>query len=103
MQQLHATFTARGWLVAQAVPFDDPDWNYKAYAAATDYLILMAYDQHWSRQRRRTIAAQDWFEQNLNSGCANSILLKPSSRSVIMATTGTTQTRTSTKSRFRKR
>jgi hypothetical protein len=30
------------------VPFDDPDWNYKAYSAASDYLILMAYDQHWT-------------------------------------------------------
>ncbi|MEP6901671.1 MAG: glycosyl hydrolase family 18 protein, partial [Actinomycetota bacterium] len=46
MKSLYATFHARGWLVAQAVPFDNPDWNYKAYADFSDYLMLMAYDEH---------------------------------------------------------
>ena len=67
MQELHATFAAKGLLVAQAVPFDDPDWNYKAYAAASDYLILMAYDQHWTGSDAGPVAAQDWFEQKLIS------------------------------------
>ncbi|HEU4434167.1 MAG TPA: polysaccharide deacetylase family protein, partial [Pyrinomonadaceae bacterium] len=66
MQELHAAFATHNWLVAQAVPFDDPDWNYKAYAAAADYLILMAYDQHWTGSDAGPVAAQDWFEQNLN-------------------------------------
>jgi cellulose synthase/poly-beta-1,6-N-acetylglucosamine synthase-like glycosyltransferase/peptidoglycan/xylan/chitin deacetylase (PgdA/CDA1 family)/spore germination protein YaaH len=65
VQELHATFVAKGLLVVQAVPFDDPDWNYKAYAAATDFLILMAYDQHWTGSDAGPIAAQDWFEQKL--------------------------------------
>ena len=65
MQELHTTFAAKGLLVVQAVPFDDPDWNYKAYSAATDYLILMAYDQHWTGSDAGPVAAQDWFEQNL--------------------------------------
>jgi peptidoglycan-N-acetylglucosamine deacetylase len=65
MQELHATFAAKGLLVTQAVPFDNPDWNYKAYSAATDYLILMAYDQHWTGSDAGPVAAQDWFEQNL--------------------------------------
>ena len=66
MQELHTTFAAHGWLVTQAVPFDDPDWNYRAYSAATDYLILMAYDQHWIGSDAGPVAAQDWFEQNLS-------------------------------------
>ena len=66
MQELHATFAAHDWLVAQAVPFDDPDWNYRAYAATADYLILMAYDQHWIGSDAGPVAAQDWFEQNLS-------------------------------------
>jgi cellulose synthase/poly-beta-1,6-N-acetylglucosamine synthase-like glycosyltransferase/peptidoglycan/xylan/chitin deacetylase (PgdA/CDA1 family) len=49
------------------VPFDDADWNYKAYAAASDYLILMAYDQHWAGSDAGPVAAQDWFEQKLIS------------------------------------
>ena len=65
MQELHTTFAAKGLLVVQAVPFDNPDWNYKAYAAASDYLILMAYDQHWTGSDAGPVAAQDWFEQNL--------------------------------------
>jgi len=66
MQELHAAFATHNWLVAQAVPFDDPDWNYKAYAAATDYLIVMAYDQHWTGSDAGPVAAQEWFEQHLN-------------------------------------
>ena len=65
MQELHAAFSAKGLLVTQAVPFDDGDWNYKAYAAANDYLILMAYDQHWTGSDAGPVAAQDWFEQHL--------------------------------------
>jgi cellulose synthase/poly-beta-1,6-N-acetylglucosamine synthase-like glycosyltransferase/peptidoglycan/xylan/chitin deacetylase (PgdA/CDA1 family)/spore germination protein YaaH len=65
MQELHTTFAAKGLLVVQAVPFDNPDWNYKGYSAATDYLIMMAYDQHWTGSDAGPVAAQDWFEQNL--------------------------------------
>lgn len=65
MQELHAAFSAKGLVVVQAVPFDDAEWNYKAYAAANDYLIVMAYDQHWTGSDAGPIAAQDWFEQNL--------------------------------------
>ena len=67
MQELHTTFAAKGLLVVQAVPFDDPDWNYKNYAAASDYLMLMAYDQHWTGSDAGPVAAQDWFERNLIS------------------------------------
>lgn len=65
MQELHTTFAAHGWLLAQAVPFDDPDWNYQAYSTASDFLIVMAYDQHWTGSDAGPVAAQDWFEQNL--------------------------------------
>jgi cellulose synthase/poly-beta-1,6-N-acetylglucosamine synthase-like glycosyltransferase/peptidoglycan/xylan/chitin deacetylase (PgdA/CDA1 family)/spore germination protein YaaH len=65
MQELHTTFAAKNLLVVQAVPFDDPDWNYKAYSAANDYLMLMAYDQHWTGSDAGPVAAQDWFEQKL--------------------------------------
>lgn len=66
MQELHAAFQPRGWTVLQAVPFDDPGWNYREYAAATDYLILMAYDEHWSTgPELGSVASQDWYERNL--------------------------------------
>jgi spore germination protein YaaH len=65
MQKLHAAFAQRGLLVAQAVPFDNSDWNYRAFAQASDYLMLMAYDQHWAEGEPGPIAAQNWFEQGL--------------------------------------
>ena len=65
MQQLHAAFQLRGWLVIQAVPFDSEEWNYREYAAANDYLMLMAYDEHWSSSRVGSVAGQAWFERNL--------------------------------------
>jgi hypothetical protein len=37
VQELHAAFAPKGLIVVQAMPFADPDWNYKAYAAADYY------------------------------------------------------------------
>jgi cellulose synthase/poly-beta-1,6-N-acetylglucosamine synthase-like glycosyltransferase/peptidoglycan/xylan/chitin deacetylase (PgdA/CDA1 family)/spore germination protein YaaH len=65
IQELHQAFAAKGLFVIQAVPFDDPDWHYKDYAAATDYLMLMAYDQHWAASDPGSVGAQDWYERNL--------------------------------------
>jgi cellulose synthase/poly-beta-1,6-N-acetylglucosamine synthase-like glycosyltransferase/peptidoglycan/xylan/chitin deacetylase (PgdA/CDA1 family)/spore germination protein YaaH len=65
MEGLRASFRPRGWTVAQAVPFDNPDWDYRAYARAADYLMLMAYDQHWATGSPGPVAARDWFEQTL--------------------------------------
>jgi cellulose synthase/poly-beta-1,6-N-acetylglucosamine synthase-like glycosyltransferase/peptidoglycan/xylan/chitin deacetylase (PgdA/CDA1 family)/spore germination protein YaaH len=65
MTELHAAFHERGFLVAQAVPFDNPDWNYSEYAAVTDYLMLMGYDEHWQTSQQGSIAGQNWFEQTL--------------------------------------
>jgi len=66
MQELHAAFAAKGLLVVQAMPFDNPDWHYKDYAAATDYLMLMAYDEHWATSKELgPVAGQDWYERTL--------------------------------------
>lgn len=65
MQELHATFKPRNWVVTQAVPFADSDWNYRAYADANDYLMLMAYDEHWADSAPGSIAGQAWFEETL--------------------------------------
>ena len=65
MQQLHASFSAQKLIVSQAVPFDDPAWNYPAFAAANDYLMLMAYDEHWAEGTPGSVAGQPWFEAML--------------------------------------
>lgn len=65
MQALHATFREHNWIVTQAIPFDDEEWNYRAYAAANDYLMLMAYDEHWAESDGGSISGQPWFESTL--------------------------------------
>jgi cellulose synthase/poly-beta-1,6-N-acetylglucosamine synthase-like glycosyltransferase/peptidoglycan/xylan/chitin deacetylase (PgdA/CDA1 family)/spore germination protein YaaH len=71
MQELHAVFQLRGWTVMQAVPFDSSEWKYKDFAAANDYLVLMAYDQHYAGKAPGedhpwgSVAGQSWYEGNL--------------------------------------
>ena len=66
MQELYAAFKPRGWVVVQAVPFSDDEWSYRDYAAATDYLMLMAYDQHYANKDFGSVAAQSWYEDLLS-------------------------------------
>ncbi|CAN5364852.1 glycosyltransferase [soil metagenome] len=70
MRELRAAFQPRGLILAQAVPFDNPDWNYQAYASVTDYLMLMAYDQHWSTGGAGPVAGQDWYDSILKKRMA---------------------------------
>src|SRR5215475_12817193 len=65
MQELHAAFKQHNWIVAQAVPFDNPAWNYRAYAAGADYLMLMAYDEHWAESDPGSVCGQGWFDATL--------------------------------------
>jgi spore germination protein YaaH len=61
VNEVHATFKEKGWLVSVAVPFDEPSYDYAAYAKACDYLILMGYDEHWSTGDPGPIASRNWF------------------------------------------
>ena len=65
VKELHDHFAPAGLLVVQSVPFADPGWKYSDYSAASDYLVLMAYDQHYTTGDPGPVAAQDWFEENL--------------------------------------
>jgi cellulose synthase/poly-beta-1,6-N-acetylglucosamine synthase-like glycosyltransferase/peptidoglycan/xylan/chitin deacetylase (PgdA/CDA1 family)/spore germination protein YaaH len=66
LAELGAAFKPHGWVVILAVPFDDSSWNYPSYAKVVDYLLLMAYDQHWEEGTPGSIAGQSWFEQTLD-------------------------------------
>ncbi|PYS98689.1 MAG: polysaccharide deacetylase [Acidobacteria bacterium] len=70
VSDLHREFQTRGLILAQAVPFDDPAWNYKAFSNITDYLMLMGYDQHWSTGEAGPVAGQDWFDGGLKKRMA---------------------------------
>ena len=65
VNELHQELQKRDLILAQAVPFDNEDWNYTAFASITDYLMLMGYDQHWSTGEAGPVAGEDWFESIL--------------------------------------
>ncbi|HKC86373.1 MAG TPA: glycosyl hydrolase family 18 protein, partial [Blastocatellia bacterium] len=65
MRELRGAFQPRGWVVTQTAPFDNSDWDYRAYAAANDYLMLMAYDEHWADSAPGSVAGEPWFEETL--------------------------------------
>jgi cellulose synthase/poly-beta-1,6-N-acetylglucosamine synthase-like glycosyltransferase/peptidoglycan/xylan/chitin deacetylase (PgdA/CDA1 family)/spore germination protein YaaH len=49
------------------VPVDDDDWDFKYYAAHTDGVILMDYDQHEPSSSPGPVAGQEWFVRNLKA------------------------------------
>ncbi|HSB94916.1 MAG TPA: polysaccharide deacetylase family protein, partial [Spongiibacteraceae bacterium] len=65
LAEIKASFAPHRLTLAIAVPFDDADWDYASYAAVTDYLMLMAYDEHWEEGAAGSIASQAWFEKTL--------------------------------------
>lgn len=60
-------FAGSGRQVVVTVPVGDNDWNLKAFAAAADKLIVMAYDQHSAVDEAGPIAAQPWFVEQLEA------------------------------------
>jgi peptidoglycan/xylan/chitin deacetylase (PgdA/CDA1 family) len=85
MKELHEQFQPRGLLVAQTVPFDNPDWNYKAFSTVNDYLMLMAYDQHWATSEPGPISGQAWYEEVLKRRMAE---LSPAKTIIIFGNYG---------------
>src|SRR2546425_6566122 len=65
LDELRKDFAARNLLVAMTAPFSEPDFDYIRFASAADYLILMAYDEHWPGGASGPIASQTWVEENL--------------------------------------
>ncbi len=66
LREMRAAFAPHDWIVAVAAPFDDPSWPYRSYAAASDYQILMAYDEHFEEGTPGPIASQPWFVDKLS-------------------------------------
>lgn len=65
LERAHARFKHAAIPLVLTVPAGEPAWDLARFAAATDYLILMDYDQHWQGGEAGPIAAQDWFNQQL--------------------------------------
>ena len=66
LKEISTEFEKHNWALLVCVPFNDSDWNYKAYADAADFIVLMAYDEHWEEGAPGSIASQTWFESTLD-------------------------------------
>lgn len=66
IQQLRAALP-RGAEVAVTVPAELPASRMSPLARAANRIILMAYDQHWQGGQPGPIAAQDWFNQRVET------------------------------------
>ncbi|MEI6378189.1 MAG: polysaccharide deacetylase family protein [Candidatus Falkowbacteria bacterium] len=62
-QRLYAECRKQHLILSLSVPADNADYDYTALADTSDYLILMAYDQHWATGQPGPIAGVDWFGQ----------------------------------------
>ena len=63
LQLLHEArprFAAHGWLVTVAAPVDQ-NWDLKRFAALSDKLFVMAYDEHSNDGPPGPIASQQWW------------------------------------------
>ena len=66
MSELYARFHPLGLEVSQSVPVDDEGFDYPNLAKYNDYLILMAYDEHWSSSAPGPVASQRMFAAALS-------------------------------------
>jgi cellulose synthase/poly-beta-1,6-N-acetylglucosamine synthase-like glycosyltransferase/spore germination protein YaaH len=65
MGELFAKFHPLGLEVSLSVPANDDSYDYKALSQSVDYLILMAYDEHWNGSEPGPVASQPWFADEL--------------------------------------
>ena len=63
--EAHAAFEADHLILAATQPFSATIADDAALASATDYVVLMAYDEHWATGPAGPIASQDWFVRGL--------------------------------------
>ena len=74
--QARAALKPLGREVWVTAPFANPDLNLKAFQAASDTVVLMAYDEHWGGDSSKgggqpgPPASQDWYEKNLEKDAA---------------------------------
>lgn len=65
VNELHARLTPKHKLVSVTVPIDDETWNIADFAAVSDKVVLMAYDEHYMTGPPGPIASNGWFVSHL--------------------------------------
>ena len=63
--ELYAALRPKNLQLSVNVPASDPAFHYSELARHADYLILMAYDEHWATGAAGPIASLPWFAEVL--------------------------------------
>jgi cellulose synthase/poly-beta-1,6-N-acetylglucosamine synthase-like glycosyltransferase/peptidoglycan/xylan/chitin deacetylase (PgdA/CDA1 family)/spore germination protein YaaH len=63
--ELYAVMHPKNLTVSVNVPASDASFDYRRLVGNADYLILMAYDEHWADGRPGPIASLPWFAKVL--------------------------------------
>jgi peptidoglycan-N-acetylglucosamine deacetylase len=66
-KELYGELHRRGYLVTQDVAPLNPDYSLEELQKYNDYLILMAYDQHFTTSLPGPVAAHGWVESIINN------------------------------------
>ena len=75
----HHRFAEAGLRLGLTAPAADPDWDLAHFAAASDTVFVMDYDEHWQGGQPGPIASNAWFAARL----ANARAKVPASKLVI--------------------
>ncbi len=67
MAELYAVMHPRNLVVSVNVPAADASFDYRRLVHNADYLILMAYDEHWADGTPGPIASLPWFARVLHA------------------------------------
>ncbi len=65
-KNLYDAFHVKGLMVTMDVAADNDDYDYKALSGYNDYIILMAYDQHFDKSSPGPVSDQKWIEEVLD-------------------------------------
>ena len=79
MRELYAQFHPLGLEVSESIPLEDDAFDGRALAQSTDYMILMAYDEHWAGGDPGPVTSQKWFNDSLRRRLAQA----PASKYVV--------------------
>ncbi|MCC6287359.1 MAG: glycosyltransferase [Chitinophagaceae bacterium] len=70
-KELYEKLHKEGLLVTQDVMPNDTDFNIKELSAYNDYIVLMAYDEHYSSSIPGSVCSQQWIEKELDEAAVN--------------------------------
>jgi cellulose synthase/poly-beta-1,6-N-acetylglucosamine synthase-like glycosyltransferase/peptidoglycan/xylan/chitin deacetylase (PgdA/CDA1 family)/spore germination protein YaaH len=63
--ETNAALDKKGKIVSVTLPMEGEGWSPSQFAAVSDKIVLMAYDEHWQSGKAGPIASNDWFTQKM--------------------------------------